>query len=66
MFSKLRLHSVFVISVPGHGYSILSWDAIVGDFQFFFSLIPRTAGLPQYGQLGHGTDNEVFSRMMFS
>lgn len=23
------------------------------------SLFSRTAGLPQYGQLGHGTDNEV-------
>ena len=23
-------------------------------------LVFRTAGLPQYGQLGHGTDNEVF------
>jgi len=26
-----------------------------------FNLVPcRTAGLPQYGQLGHGTDNEVY------
>lgn len=45
-------------------------DAIVGDAQFLFffsfALIPRTAGLPQYGQLGHGTDNEVCSGMMFS
>ena len=22
-------------------------------------VVSRTAGLPQYGQLGHGTDNEV-------
>lgn len=27
------------------------------NFVVFF----RTAGLPQYGQLGHGTDNEVCS-----
>ena len=25
----------------------------------------RTAGLPQYGQLGHGTDNEVCVKLLF-
>ena len=39
--------------------------SLVLDFLYFFtdfpscSLVCRTAGLPQYGQLGHGTDNEV-------
>jgi hypothetical protein len=27
--------------------------------QCFSSILLSTAGLPQYGQLGHGTDNEV-------
>lgn len=26
---------------------------------FYSSVLFSTAGLPQYGQLGHGTDNEV-------
>lgn len=32
----------------------------------FCFCISRTAGLPQYGQLGHGTDNEVIEDILFS
>ncbi|MCI06074.1 protein RCC2-like, partial [Trifolium medium] len=40
-----------------------------GDFTVWLSSVDgasiQTAGLPQYGQLGHGTDNEVWLRKMF-
>ncbi|KAL2346262.1 hypothetical protein Fmac_000262 [Flemingia macrophylla] len=45
-----------------HKYFVLVWDSLVAGFNFSFALIPRTAGLPQYGQLGHGTDNEYNSK----
>lgn len=31
-------------------------------FLIMYFTFSRTAGLPQYGQLGHGSDNEVGSR----
>ena len=45
--------------------SWLTFMVYSSSFLYFFSdlhtcsLVCRTAGLPQYGQLGHGTDNEV-------
>ena len=32
---------------------------------FTDNFVCRTAGLPQYGQLGHGTDNEVKPELLY-
>lgn len=69
--------TVWLSSVEGSSILYGLWSVSVVSslaclFSYFITdlhacfLVCRTAGLPQYGQLGHGTDNEVCRRSNLS
>lgn len=52
--------SAFIFSIE---LGTLDWERFIWGWRLCLCVYgfmgPRSAGLPQYGQLGHGTDNEV-------
>lgn len=56
LLSCMVMHLSFLIC------QLIGWSqsSMITGWITNFILVSRTAGLPQYGQLGHGTDNEVF------
>lgn len=54
MKKEFLMRSKFIVASD-----LLVYRSSLSSWLSFSMLICRTAGLPQYGQLGHGTNNEV-------